>query len=312
MRKLLVTLVLALITSLAAHGQYYIDYGGSAGVSNYLGEMGGGIGTRRNGIADMKLNYSRWTLGGFFRYRIAPKIGVKGSLNYIRLSGDDASSLNPARRGRNLNFRNDMFELLVNGELYIYKVNDVGRTGRYTTDFNLYFFGGVGLFYSNPKGEAPNGDWVALQPLQTEGVAYSRFNFAIPLGLGFYYTMNRKYRLGMEIGWRTTFTDYIDDASTVYVAQSDPLTASLANKTTQALINEIHADNPDLGANGSPQVTTYQPGRKRGDPDHNDSYVTATVNFSWAIRGRSKFYRAKHSWVLGRNKRRRRKSRAKF
>jgi hypothetical protein len=40
--------------------------------------------------------------------------------------------------------------------------------------------------------------------------------------------------------------------------------------------------------------------------------MTATVNFSWAIRGRSKFYKSKHSWVLGKKKRRRRKSRAKF
>jgi len=151
------------------------------------------------------------------------------------------------------------------------------------------------------------GGWVSLKPLKTEGVSYSSFNFAIPVGLGFYYTLNRKYRLGMEIGWRTTFTDYIDDVSTVYISNYD----RISNKTTQELIDQIHADNPDLG-NGSPQVSTYAPGKKRGDPTHNDSYATATINFSWAIRGRSKFYKAKHSWVLGKNKRKRRKSRDKF
>ncbi|MCB0401005.1 MAG: outer membrane beta-barrel protein [Flavobacteriales bacterium] len=310
MRKILLTLAITLLTTITGYSQYYVDYGFSVGASNYLGEIGGGVGERRDGFVDMKLNYSRWTLGGFYRYRVSPKIGVKGSLNYIRLSGDDAKTDNPHRRGRNLNFRNDMFELLANGELYIYKVNDVGRTGRYTSDFNLYFYGGVGLFYSNPKGQAPSGNWVSLQPLQTEGVSYSRFNFTIPVGIGFYYTIERKYRLGMEIGWRTTFTDYIDDVSTVYVAHDDPYTASLANKNNQAIIDQIREDNPD--AEKLPSVNTYQPGDKRGDPEHDDAYVTATVNFSWAIRGRSKFYRAKHSWVLGRKKRRRRKSRAKF
>lgn len=304
MRKIFVSFVFVILSTVGGYSQYYVDYGFSVGASNYLGEFGGGEGTRRDGFVDMKLNYSRWTVGGFYRYRISNRFGVKGSLSYIRLSGDDAKTDNPARRGRNLNFKNDMFEFLANGELYIYKVNDVGRTGRYSTDFNLYFYGGVGLFYSNPKGQTDAGEWVALRPLQTEGVSYSTFNFTIPLGIGFYYTINRKYRLGMEIGWRTTFTDYIDDASTVYTTNYD----GLSNKTTPQLVNEINSEYEEDVI----KAHNYIPGSKRGDPEHDDAYATATINFSWAIRGRSKFYRAKHSWVLGRKKRRRRKSRAKF
>lgn len=304
MRKLILSFIFVTFSALGAYSQYYVDYGISVGASNYLGEFGGGEGTRRGGFVDMKLNYTRWALGGFYRYRVSPKFAVKGALNYIRLSGDDAKTDNPARRGRNLNFKNDMFEFTATGEFYIYKVNDVGRTGRYSTDFNLYLYGGAGLFYSNPKGQTDAGDWVSLQPLQTEGVSYSKLNFTIPAGIGFYYTINRKYRLGMEIGWRTTFTDYIDDASTVYTTNYD----GISNKTTPKLVNEINSEfDEDV-------IKTYNyiPGSKRGDPEHNDSYATATINFSWAIRGRSKFYRAKHSWVLGKNKRRRRKSRAKF
>lgn len=310
MRKLLITFVFVIAGVYTAYSQYYVDYGFSLGASNYLGEIGGGKGLRRGGFVDMKLNYTRWSLGGFYRYRISNKFAVKGALNYIRLSGDDAKTDNPARRGRNLNFKNDMFELTLNGELYIYKVNDVGRTGRYSSDFNLYFYGGLGLFYSNPKGEARSGEWISLRPLQTEGVSYSAVNFTIPLGIGFYYTINRKYRLGMEVGWRTTFTDYLDDVSSTYISHSDPLTASLADKSSPGLSAQIRDENPD--SDYLPYPSTYQPGRKRGDPEHDDAYVTATINFSWAIRGRSKFYRAKHSWVLGKKKRRRRKSRAKF
>ncbi len=304
MRKIIITLVFVISTVMIGYSQYYVDYGFSIGASNYLGEFGGGEGVRRDGFVDMKLNYSRWTLGGFYRYRISNKFGVKGALNYIRLSGDDAKTDNPARKGRNLNFKNDMYELTLNGEFYIYKVNDVGRTGRYSSDFNLYFYGGVGLFYSNPKGQTDAGDWVALKPLQTEGVAYSSFNFAIPLGIGFYYTIDRKYRLGMEIGWRTTFTDYIDDASTVYTTNYD----GISNKTTPELVNQINTEAGEEVIKNH----NYIPGSKRGDSEHDDAYATATINFSWAIRGRSKFYRAKHSWVLGKKKRRRRKSRAKF
>jgi len=310
MRRLLFITAIFLITTFTAKAQYYVDYGFSVGASAYLGEFGGGEGSRKDFVLDMHLNHTKWTVGGFYRYRISNTFAVKGSLNYIRISGDDADSQNPARRGRNLSFRNDMFEFLVNGELYIYKINDVGGTGRYQNDFNLYLFGGVGLFYSNPKGEDASGNWVALRELKTEGVSYSAFNFAIPLGVGFYYTINRKYRLGLEVGWRTTFTDYIDDASDVYVSHSDPYIASLADKSSPELSAQIRAENPD--AEYLPYPSTYQPGRKRGDPTNNDSYMTATVNFSWAIRGRSKFYKAKHSWVLGKKGRKRRKSRAKF
>ena len=301
MRKLLLTLVFGISSLLSGYGQYNMDYGFSVGASNYLGEFGGGEGVGRSFVSDLEFSYTRWTLGGFFRYRISPKIATKISLNYIRLSGDDVKSDNVARRARNLNFKNDMFEFLLNGEFYIYKVNDVGGTGRYSTDFNLYLYGGVGLFYSNPKGQSVTGEWVALQPLETEGVSYNKLNFTIPLGIGFYYTMQRKYRLGLEIGWRTTFTDYIDDASTRYAHDED----GISNKTNQALIDGINAKN---GANPGddnfiPDAENfYGEGNIRGNPENDDAYMTATVNFSWAIRGKSKFYKSRHSWVLGKKK----------
>jgi hypothetical protein len=303
MRNLLIILVLIITTSFSGYSQYYVDYGISAGASNYLGEFGGGEGEGRGFVADMEFSFTKWTIGGFYRYRLSPKVALKGSLNYIRLSGDDVKSDNYGRRGRNLNFKNDMFELLVNGEYYLYKVNDVGGTGRYRADFNLYLFGGVGAFYSNPKGEDVSGEWVSLRALNSEGKSYSAINLAIPLGIGFYYTIDRKYRIGMEIGWRTTFTDYIDDASTVYANDYDGIT----NKTDQALLDQINADAGEVVV--TPQ--NFDAGSKRGSSEQNDSYMTATVNFSWAIRGRSKFYKAKYSWIHG-NKRRSRSSRPKF
>lgn len=303
MQKLLFVIICTLALSFSAHSQYRIDYGFSVGASNYLGEIGGGIGERRSGPADMKLNFTRWALGGFYRYRFSNQFAFKGSLGYVRLSGDDAQTLNPARRARNLNFKNDMIELEAHLELYLYKVNDVGGTGRYTSDFNLYVFGGGGVFYSNPMGQNKSGEWVSLRPLQTEGVNYSPISFSVPAGLGFYYTINRKYRLGLEAGWRHTFTDYLDDVSTKYANNYD----GISNKTTQTLLDEINKEN-----DSKLLITNFDKDSKRGDPEHSDSYATVTVNFSWAIRGRSNFYKSKNSWVLGKNKRKRRKSRAKF
>ena len=306
MRKSLLTLVFAVIVSLSGYSQYNVDYGFSVGASNYLGEFGGGEGDGRAFVSDLEFGFTRWTVGGFFRYKLSPNIAVKASLNYIRLSGDDTKSDNYTRRARNLNFKNDIYEFLVTGEFYIYRANDVGGSGRYNTDFNLYLFGGAGVFYSNPKGQNVSGEWLALKPLSTEGASYSSINLAVPLGIGFYYTLQRKYRLGLEIGWRTTFTDYIDDASDRYANDED----GISNKTNQGLLTEINAGRTEDQLFLTQDL--YSTGSVRGNPDNNDAYMTATVNFSWAIRGKSRFYKSRHSWVLGKKKRRRRKSRAKF
>jgi len=109
----------------------------------------------------------------------------------------------------------------------------------------------------------------------------------------------------LEVGWRTTFTDYIDDVSGFYANDFD----GISNKTNQELLDQVNIEN-----NESPGVliTNFDAGSRRGDPSDDDSYFTATFNLSWTIRGKSNFYRSKHSWVLGRNRRRSRKSRAKF
>ncbi len=306
MRKGLLTFVMMSMLSLPSFCQYNLDYGISAGVSNYLGEIGGGAGVGRGFLADTDFGFSRWTIGGFIRYKLIPSFAVKGSLNYIRLSGDDSKSLNPARRARNLNFKNDILELLAIGEFYVYRINDVGGSGRYNTDFNIYLYGGTGVFFNDPKGQDEiSGKWVALRPLETEGVSYSFINLTIPLGIGFNYTLNRKYRIGLEIGWRTTFTDRIDDISEFYANDYD----GISNKTSQELLTLI---NNDAEEGSEIELASFDAGSRRGNPENNDSYITATFNFSWVKKGRSNFYKSRSSWVLGKNKRRRRKSRAKF
>jgi len=308
MRKLLISLVFITTTSLSGYSQYYIDFGISAGASNYLGEFGGGEGEGRGFVADMEFGATRLALGGFIRYRVSPSFAVKGSLNYIQLTGDDQISKNYARRARNLNFKNDIYEFLTTVEYYIYKVNDVGGTGRYRSDFNLYLYTGLGAFYSDPKGQNATDEWVSLRGLNSEGKSYSPISIAIPLGIGFYYTVNKQYRIGMEIGYRTTFTDNIDDISGNYANNFDGIT----NKTSQGLIDQINSENGvSLGDREFILPVHFDAGSKRGNPDSKDSYLTATINFSYAIRGRSKFYKARYSWIHG-NRRKNRRSRPKF
>jgi hypothetical protein len=305
MRNQLLTLVFISMMSLASFGQYNFDYGISAGGSSSLGEIGSGA-AKKSVLSSFDFGNIGWSLGGFARYKVIPNFAFKGALNYLRLSGDDKNSSSPTRKARNLNFKNDIFDISTTGEIYVYSINDVGGTGRYNPDFNLYVFGGISAFFSNPKGQDDlTGDWVSLRPLKTEGVTYSSLNLSIPVGVGFYYTLQRKFRLGLEFGWRFTFTDYLDDISTAYAHDYD----GISNKTSQQLLNEI---NNETGEVADLLVDYFAAGDKRGNSENNDAYMSATVNFSWVIKGKSRFNKSKSSWMLGKKKGKRRKSRAKF
>lgn len=302
MRKLLVIFTLSTIP-FAGFGQYLWDFGGHVGASNYLGEMGGKSETRKDFISDIKLSKTQFALGAFARYKVNPIVSVKLGLDWDRIAGADYLSTNPGRMGRNLSFRNDIYELALTGQFFFVDVPDLGHTYRYRNDFRMYAFVGVAAFYHDPKTYY-NGAWTSLRPLKTEGVSYSPIGASIPAGVGLYFTIDKKHRIGWEFDWRTTFTDYLDDVSTVYADPND-----LASPEAIALANR----RDELGnMAGVPLAENYEPGAKRGDPSHNDSYMSMSINYSYIVRGRSSFYRSKYGSIFKHKKYKKRKIRAKF
>ncbi len=304
MTKIYHALILFVLPFTAVAQPYGVDVGGSIGASNYLGEMGGEANTRKDFIADLKFEETRMAAGVFVRKRVLPQVSIKTALNYCRIAGADALSTNPGRNARNLSFRNDIYELSCEGQYFFYDINDLGRTYRYRDNFRAYAFLGVAGFFSNPKAKL-DGDWYALQPLETEGVHYNRMGIAIPSGMGFYFTINKRYRIGWELGWRKTFTDYLDDVSTVYADPSEINSAegiALANRTDPSLYT-AQADYP--------HPNNYTPGSKRGDPSHKDAYFFSTLNMSYVFRDVRWGKGPIHIWVKG-NYKVRTKLRAKF
>ena len=277
--------IFSLLISTAVSAQYKWDFGFSSGATNYLGDMGGKEKTRRNFVADMKMAQTRWDIGGFARYKINQRIAVKAEMSYLRIKGDDALSSNTGRHARNLNFRNDIFEISLTPQITYYENNDLGSSYRFRMGFKAYAFVGIGVFHHNPKALYKD-DWVALAPLKTEGVKYSLWQMNVPVGTGFYFTLKKKHRIGFEYNWRICFTDYLDDVSTKYADPSklgSPLAVALANRTGE------------LGNSIKPDVKGFfVPGAKRGDATHKDTYMTMMLNYSYVIRGKSSFYRSRY------------------
>jgi len=303
-----------------AQAQYAWDVGVHIGGANYLGEMGGKDQPRRDFVWDMKLSQTRWAIGVFARRKINRLISINSGFMYLRVQGADelTESYRP-RRGRNLNFRNDLIEWYLRPEFTIFQDNDMGGRGRYKLDFRLFGYVGIAAFYYNPKGQINReGDFHALRPLTTELVDYSSIGVAIPAGIGMHFTQKRRHRYGFDLGWRTTFTDYIDDVSTVY---EDPalmpggvggLADQLADQSSYAYAADPTLPAPEnYGWWGDTPGPSKKPKNIRGDPTHNDSYLTMTFTYSYVLRGQSNFYRQRYNWIRG-NKRVGRKSRAKF
>jgi hypothetical protein len=286
MKRLLLTFSIALF-SLTLSAQYRIDWGFKLGGANYLGEMGGDDGARRDFVYDMKLNQTNVSAGAFFRYRLTEKVAFNTGFNYGRIQGSDALSQNRGRVGRNLSFRNDLFELYARADIFLYSIYDLGHRRGNRWAFHSYMFMGVAGVYHNPKAQL-DGVWHDLRPLRTEGqlAPYGLLTTAIPKGVGMYFTHRNRFKIGWELGWRTTFTDYLDDVSSTY---ADP--TNLTNETAVLLANRnpelVYEENSSL-----PGANNYFTDEKRGDPTNNDSYMFTQITFSWVVRRSS-------NWILG-------------
>jgi len=295
MKRILVILLVIFVSTGVQAQRYNLGFGLRAGATNFLGDIGGGD-VARGFVYNLELSDTRWAVGPFVRYRFHPLFAVQGGFTYGRINGFDSNSENRARRGRNLNFSNDIFDISAKFEYYpqILSVADVGFRGRYRTDYQTYFFAGAGALVHSPKGQLyGQGEKIKLRPLMTEGTKYSPVVFQIPLGGGFFFTHKRQHRIGFEMQWSWTFTDYLDDISGSYVDPSemaaDPIAAQMANQWISQ---------PNV-----PESIQYGPGSPRGDNTDRDNYMFMTVSYSYLIRTKSGFYRRNYSWMYGRKRR---------
>jgi hypothetical protein len=111
-----------------------------------------------------------------------------------------------------------------------------------------------------------------LQPLGTEGQGiannpdkYSLTQFAVPLGIGMKANLVGNFNIFSELGYRYTFTDYIDDVSTYYADLS----------TSSNLTSQYYADRSlEVG------YPVNNPGTQRGDLSKKDMYMFAVVGIS--------------------------------
>lgn len=216
---------------------------GGIGTSTYFGEL-----ANDGDFFDVKP-----TLSAGLQYYFGNRFSARAELGWFQLQGDDAKADDNSRRKRNLSFTSSNFELSLVGQVNLFPM---GQRFYQRPKFNLYGFAGVSLLYFNPVAEY-QGKKYALQPLQTEGVSYSRIQPVIPYGLGIRYMVDPFFNICVEGGYRLVFTDYLDDVSTIHLgpgAFTDPIAQALSDRRPEV---------------GQPAVPA---GTQRGNSGANDGY----------------------------------------
>jgi hypothetical protein len=240
-----------------------------AGLANYEGDLQG------NRFAFTRTFTDPLPAAGLgLSYDLTNKFIVRFAANYARINADDKNNNSKSIQSRNLNFKTNIFE----GQLAVeYNLFDLSERG-----FTPYVFAGVAAYHFNPYSSDSMGNKVYLRPLSTEGEGlagypdkkpYGLTQFAIPFGGGLKLAISEKIQLGLELGLRKLFTDYLDDVSTTYVDSSTLYAARGPQSVAFAFRgNEIHGESryPNEGA-------------IRGNPKNKDWYYLTSFRISYLL-----------------------------
>ncbi len=273
MRKLYCIALLVALGWVTATAQVD-ELGLFVGVSNYAGDL-----TQRH-IEPLEFNMAA---GFFIRHELNERWALKIHLYRGEISGDDAHSTHESGRWkRNLKFHSEIYELGTQVEYHLANLK---------SDYYLtapYVFAGVGGFAFSPRAEL-KGKTYDLHAFQTEESGYSPFSVALVFGGGWKLALNDHGAIGIELGMRKTFTDYLDDVSGYYpdlqrTAETNPLRTQLSYRSPEV----------DPAAPPVPPTRTL-----RGNPDTKDWYFFFgfTLSFFQPDKpGRKSSRRGKKDW----------------
>jgi hypothetical protein len=239
-----------------------IEIGGIYGYSGYIGDLNQSI---------IEVTEVHPSYGIHSRINWSQFLSTRLCLSYGAISGSDSefSTLEDIR-SRNLSFKSPLYEASLQVELnYLRFGNNEDPLAQAS------LFTGIAGFYFNPMAEY-QGKQYALQPLGTEGQflttnnlkPYNLVQLAIPIGIGFSIRPANRVVIGFEFGLRKTFTDYLDDVSTVYpdisaLKVKNPMAATLSYRT------------PEIGG----EKNLNPVGQKRGE-NGKDAYFQTGISLS--------------------------------
>jgi len=238
------------------------------GVSNYQGDLQPGFFTFRQANA---------AIGFGALYEVSERLYVRANVSFGKIRGDDKRYAR--NTSRNLSFSSPIVDFHIGAEYDI--------LNSYERMFVPFVFTGISVFNFNPSAQDSAGlGQVFLRPLGTEGQGFNGSNkyrltqMALPFGAGVKYSVSDNVKIRLEMGFRKTFTDYLDDVSTVYANPA----ALLANNGALAVSISYRTDEISVHSKSYPG-----PNRIRGNPKLKDWYYFAGIGVSFRLSSDSNY-----------------------
>lgn len=258
----LLAILLLLCIATGTYAQKW-EFGVLAGGSGYQGDL-----NQRN-----PLNVSGVAAGLFTRYNFSGYAAARFSITKAEIGAADSTSRFKQQRDRNLSFITPLTEVALIGELNFMEY----LPGAGYNSFTPYIFLGIASTSYNPQANY-NGQTYELRPLCTEGqrIPYKGSTLAVPFGAGVKYNLLGKLSLTGEVGYRTAYTDRLDDVSGLYANKNsftDPIARALSDRSGER--NGIY-----LG----------DPGTQRGDTRKHDTYMFFQISLSYTFLSSKCYY----------------------
>lgn len=234
------------------------EFGGFLGGAGYLGDLNPANPAKVNNLA----------FGGQIKRCFDPYWALKLAVTHGRIEAYDSDSKDAFQRDRNLSFFTPITEISLQTEFNFFNYVPSHSKKRWSP----FLFAGLGLVAFNPKADY-QGQVVDLRLFGTEGQdptdPYREYAFTVPFGAGVKYNLTGKWSLNAEAGYRTAYTDYLDDVSGKYPDDAD-LMGSPGYEARKAL-----SDRSLSGGKAS--------GSQRGDYRKRDTYMFVGLSITYSI-----------------------------
>ena len=194
MKHILFTLVFSFILNMGIAQKS--ELGIHLGVVNYYGDL-----NPRQFIFDEP----SFAYGLFYRNNISVQSAIKINALISSIAITDANY--PERRARGFSFTTNFIEASALFEWFFFGKKQRDEEGNLQKNNSPYLFLGVGALYSDPLTEGLPENSPDLTAEQ------STINAVFPFGIGYRWEIDFKTRLGIEYGFRPTFSDYLDGIS---------------------------------------------------------------------------------------------------
>jgi opacity protein-like surface antigen len=240
MKRQMILMLLLLITGAVAEAQtgsfwrvQRLELTGGIGPTQFFGDIGG-FTPEENvlGFKDISLRQTRFNVSLGANYRVMQEVTVRLNLSYGMFNANDDKGSNVARGFRSTT---NFFETALIGEYYIIRnsaedsylftrgrglqnrprrlADPRSYNFRLQSMLDLYVFAGIG---SLGWSVSANDALAAHENFRDGG-----FTAIVPAGVGAKYVLSPEISLGLELGGRYSFSDYLEGYTSDYSSFND-------------------------------------------------------------------------------------------